>query len=108
MFHGTSDPIIPIGCTDPAATPVSGVEPAATAWARHNGCDTTTTTSSIANGTCVAYTGCPADGQVTLCTLDAMGHCWAGGAANTGPYACPEFPTATELTWEFFKQHAWD
>ena len=32
------------------------------------------------NGQCYVYDGCPADGQVELCTFDAMDHCWAGGA----------------------------
>jgi len=107
MFHGTADPIVPPGCEDPAALPVVGSVPAATAWAEHNGCAATTTTRAVQGGHCVHYEGCPADGQVELCTFDAMGHCWAGGAASAGIYACPAYEAATQLEWQFFKTYAW-
>jgi polyhydroxybutyrate depolymerase len=106
IFHGSSDPVIPAGCDDPKATAVQNIEPSADAWAAHNGCATTTTSRAVTNGTCVRYDGCPAGGQVELCTFPGMGHCWAGGAASTGVYACPTYAQATQLEWEFFKQFA--
>ena len=53
------------------------------------------------------YDGCPAGGQVELCTFTAMGHCWAGGAASAGIYSCPAYDDATRLAWQFFKTDAW-
>ena len=106
IFHGTSDPLIPDGCDDPAATPVAGVTPSAAAWAEHNGCAQTATSRTVNNGTCVTYDGCPEGGQVELCTFNGMGHCWAGGL-GTNVFACNNYESATELEWAFFKQYAW-
>jgi polyhydroxybutyrate depolymerase len=104
IFHGTADPVIAAGCNDPAALPVSGVTPAADAWAAHNGCAPTTTSTSVTGGTCKKYDNCPVGGQVELCTFTAMGHCWAGGPAV---YGCPGYADATQLEWQFWKQYAW-
>jgi len=97
MFHGTGDTLVPASCSASAAA----------AWAQHNGCAATTTSRTVTGGTCVRYDGCPAGGQVELCTFTAMGHCWAGGAATSGIYACPAYASATQLAWQFFKTDAW-
>jgi polyhydroxybutyrate depolymerase len=105
MFHGAADPVIPAGCDDPSAVAVP--EGAAAArWAAHNGCATTTHSHAVQNGTCTTWDGCPAGGQVELCTFNNMGHCWAGGV---GPsiYACEGYEGATELEWSFWKTNAW-
>lgn len=107
IFHGTGDVVIPPGCDDPASVPIIDVVPSADAWAQHNGCGTATTRRDIQGGHCLHYEGCPAGGQVELCTFDGMGHCWAGGAADAGIYACPTYASATQLEWEFFKTYAW-
>lgn len=106
MFHGSADPLVPAGCNDPGALPVIATRPAADAWAEKNGCSLTTTSRTVTGGTCVHYEGCPADGQVELCTFDNMGHCWAGGEASAGIYSCPAKASATQLEWDFFKQYA--
>lgn len=97
IFHGTADPVIPTSCGRSAAD----------AWAQHNGCATTTTSRDVQGGTCVSYDGCPAGGQVELCTFTLMGHCWAGGPLSTGIYSCPPYADATALEWQFFKAYAW-
>jgi polyhydroxybutyrate depolymerase len=116
IFHGTSDPLIASGCDDPNGTAQSGFPPSATLWAEKNGCKTTYTTvaemgSGGGNGQCYVYDGCPADGQVELCTFTGMGHCWAGGGTASGAsgasFSCPTYASATQLEWNFFKQHAW-
>jgi polyhydroxybutyrate depolymerase len=106
IFHGKSDPLIPNGCDDPTATPPPNVTPSATAWATKNGCGTTRTTVDVDGGSCAYYDGCPADGQVAICTFDNMGHCWAGGASGS-IYSCASYESATQLEWQFFKDHAW-
>jgi poly(3-hydroxybutyrate) depolymerase len=105
IFHGLADPLVPDGCDDPSATTPAGFVASATEWAQKNGCAMTTHSISVANGTCAIYDGCPADGQVELCTFTAMGHCWAGGVLSL--FGCPDYASATQLEWDFFKQHAW-
>ncbi len=105
MFHGAADPLVPAGCEDPNAFPVQNGS-AASRWAAHNGCATTTTSHAVQNGTCVSWDGCPAGGQVELCTFTAMGHCWAGGE-GTNVYSCGQYESATELEWAFWKTNAW-
>ena len=107
IFHGLADNVIPAACADPKATPVVGATPSGNAWAVKNGCTTTSTARPVQGGTCYHYEGCPADGQVELCSFNAMGHCWAGGAASAGIYSCPSAASATTLEWQFFQQYAW-
>ncbi len=113
MFHGVADPLIPDGCDDPNGIAQPSYEAAATLWAAKNGCGSTYTTvptnGSSGDGQCYVYDGCPADGQVELCTFTGMGHCWAGGS-NSGQgatFACPTYADATALEWAFFKKYAW-
>lgn len=106
IFHGIADTLIPVGCDDPDAPTPLGATPSAEAWAHENGCASTTTTKAVTGGTCRYYDGCPADGQVALCTFTAMGHCWAGGKSSS-IFACGAYEDATRLEWEFFKQYAW-
>jgi poly(3-hydroxybutyrate) depolymerase len=113
IFHGTSDPVIEEGCDDPNGTAQSGFPPSATLWAQKNGCASTYSTATDdgdggGDGQCYLYDGCPADGQVELCTFTGMGHCWAGGAPDAGAqFACPTYASATQLEWAFFKKYAW-
>jgi polyhydroxybutyrate depolymerase len=106
IFHGVSDTIVPNNCSDPNVLPQLGVTPSAKAWAQKNGCSTTTRTVLVRGGACSYYEGCPADGQVAICTFAAMGHCWAGGK-GTSIYACGAYEDATALEWAFFKTYAW-
>jgi polyhydroxybutyrate depolymerase len=112
LFHGTADSVIDDACDDPSVTPDPGFTASATLWAAKNGCATTYTTiaadGSGGSGQCRIYDDCPPDGQVELCTFDAMDHCWAGGAtAGAAGNSCPSYASATSLEWSFFKQYAW-
>lgn len=107
IFHGLSDQVIPAGCSDPMSTTPDGHVASATLWAQRNGCSLTSQIVPVTGGRCQVYDDCPEGGQVQLCTFDAMGHCWAGGPASAGIYACPDYAAATELEWEFFRTHAW-
>jgi polyhydroxybutyrate depolymerase len=112
IFHGTSDPLIAPGCDDPNSPAQSGFPPSATLWAQKNGCHTSYTTLTEQGdgggaGQCYIYDGCPADGQVELCTFNGMAHCWAGGSPSAGMFSCPTYASATELEWAFFKKYAW-
>ncbi len=114
IFHGTSDPVILDACDDPTAAPVPKFPASATLWAAKNGCGTTYTTiaetgTGGANGSCYLYDGCPSDGQVEVCILSGMTHCWAGGTdpGTGGSFPCTDYPSATQLQWDFFKKYAW-
>lgn len=114
IFHGTADPLIDDGCDDPTAPPVPGFPASATLWAAKNGCQATyqtvpTDSDAGGDGQCYVYDGCPADGQVEVCTFTGMVHCWAGGSTAGGSelFACPTYSNATSLQWSFFKQYAW-
>jgi len=113
IFHGTADSVIDDACDDPTVPPDTGFPASATLWAQKNGCQNTYSTTaedgmSGSNGQCYLYDGCPADGQVELCTFTGMDHCWAGGtAAGSGGNACPSYASATALQWGFFKTYAW-
>jgi poly(3-hydroxybutyrate) depolymerase len=112
LFHGTSDSVIDDACDDPTVKPDTGFTAAASLWAAKNGCKATYTTipntgTGGGSGQCLLYDGCPADGQVELCTFNGMDHCWAGGAADTNGNACPTYADATQLQWSFFKTYAW-
>jgi polyhydroxybutyrate depolymerase len=110
IFHGTGDPIIVDGCDDPNGSAQPGFPPSALLWAKKNGCQSTYATmptngSGGGAGQCYLFDGCPADGQVELCTFTGMGHAWAGGQ-GTG-FADPKYASATQLEWAFFKKYAW-
>jgi polyhydroxybutyrate depolymerase len=112
IFHGTGDGLIGDGCDDPNGTAQVGFPPSATLWATKNGCQNTYTTiqengAGGGTGQCYVYDGCPADGQVELCTFNGMSHGWAGGSDATSAFACPTYASATQLEWAFWKKYAW-
>jgi polyhydroxybutyrate depolymerase len=100
IFHGTADPRIPHSCDDTARTQ----------WVQKNGCSSVVTSTIVKGGHCEWSQGCPPDGQVVYCLFDGMGHAWAGGAADAGAFAslssAPNYESATELSWKFFKSYA--
>ena len=113
IFHGTSDPLIAPGCDDPNSPAQSGFPPSATLWAQKNGCKSTYTTtaengSGGGDGQCYLYDGCPADGQVELCTFTNMSHAWAGAPVCQSCIGSGSaYASATQLQWSFFKKYAW-
>lgn len=113
IFHGDADPLIAAGCDDPTTTAQSGFPASATLWAQKNGCKPTYTTipetgTGGNNGQCLLYDGCPADGQVELCSFPTLSHAWAGAPVCANCIGSGAgFPSATELEWDFFKRYAW-
>jgi len=114
IFHGLADTLINAGCSDPNASQQLGFPAAATLWAKKNGCQNTfktvvekgTTTGK--DGNCYLYDGCPADGQVELCTFADMPHAWAGAMSCPGCIGSGAgYASATQLEWDFFKKYAW-
>jgi polyhydroxybutyrate depolymerase len=113
IFHGGADLLIAAGCDDPNSAAQSGFPASATLWAQKNGCKATYTTlpetgTNGNDGQCYLYDGCPADGQVELCTFPTLAHAWAGAPVCAGCIGSGVgFPSATQLEWDFFKKYAW-
>jgi polyhydroxybutyrate depolymerase len=113
IFHGKADSVIDDACDDPHVTPDVGFPASATLWAKKNGCQSTYSTlvtngAGGGDGQCYLYDGCPEGGQVELCTFNGMDHCWAGGATKGADgNSCPDYASATQLEWSFFKKYAW-
>lgn len=95
LFHGDADGLIPPSCGKEARD----------RWATLNGCSQITENRPVKKGHCEFSVGCPADGQVVLCLFDGMDHGWAGGASAS--YSFPDYESAAELGWSFFRTYAW-
>jgi polyhydroxybutyrate depolymerase len=97
VFHGDSDPVVPETCDEASVAQ----------WIQKNGCQSTADVVAVENGSCSYYQGCPSDGQVAYCKFTGLGHAWAGGAADAGVFSAPNYASATQLEWAFFKKYAW-
>jgi polyhydroxybutyrate depolymerase len=109
IFHFDSDALIEYGCGTDARDK----------WVARNGCMLAAPeVMAVQGGSCEYYKGCPADGQVALCTFQEpdggggetiVGHAWAGGSQDGegAGFAIPQTASATELGWAFFKKYAW-
>jgi poly(3-hydroxybutyrate) depolymerase len=95
LFHGTMDGLIPLACGKEARD----------RWVERNGCSLEVESVPVQGGHCEYSKGCPADSQVALCLFDGMDHGWAGGAGASG---FPNFESASELGWSFFRRYAWN
>jgi len=96
IFHGTADSLIAQSCDDTARMQ----------WVQKNGCGAGVDSVPVKGGHCERSQGCPAHGQVVYCLFDGMNHAWAGGAPNQS-FSDPNYESATELAWSFFKTYAW-
>jgi polyhydroxybutyrate depolymerase len=108
IFHGTADPIVPYqgGPSKAFNIPFPAIPEWIDTYSRRNGCDVTPQ-KLMAGGDVsgVQYTHCKAD--VAFYTIAGGGHAWPGGTR------LPEFIVgyttqdidATQIMWDFFKQH---
>lgn len=103
-FHGTQDSLVPYDGGGPGNFP--SVPETSAGWAARNGC-TGQPAETFANGTatCMTTAGCEGGVEVTLCTLEGMGHCWPGQAF------CPFGNGTTDISandamWQFFARFA--
>jgi polyhydroxybutyrate depolymerase len=98
-FNGVQDPLVPI----------ADGESTIDRWVEIDGCDPEPIVEELDGGICRTWTGCDGDGDVRMCTLDPMGHCWPGHRpdmcyAFLGPYS--ETVDATERMLDFFDEHS--
>jgi polyhydroxybutyrate depolymerase len=100
-FHGTEDEVVPYA----GGNNFPGVEASLQAWAQRNACDATSSVSfEMDDVSCQTWDNCDAEATVTLCTLDAVGHCWPGQAF------CPTGEStltirANAMMLDLFEQH---
>jgi polyhydroxybutyrate depolymerase len=110
VMHFEGDSLIPYSCGTQARE----------RWVQRKGCQLAgPDVTPVMGGRCEYYKGCAPGGQVALCSFPNPpgmrsepypGHGWAGGSkmgASGAPFAIPETASATQLSWEFFKQYAW-
>jgi poly(3-hydroxybutyrate) depolymerase len=110
LMHFQEDALIPYRCGQQARD----------RWVQKNGCTAEAPdVKPVQGGSCEYYKGCPADGQVAMCTFNVpmqsmgnepyVGHGWAGGSKQGmgASFAIPDVESASELSWSFFKQYAW-
>jgi polyhydroxybutyrate depolymerase len=97
VFHGVLDNVVPVEC---------GIE-TRQRWAEHNGCEDGVDARPVLGGTCEYSRGCAPGGQVVLCLFDELGRAWAGDRTSGEMSSAERFASATELTWQFFREFAW-
>ncbi len=103
-FHGLDDNIIPYaGNTPQIMTPP--IEDWAAAWAGRNGCASTPTiTTPVETITIHTWSQCKENADVILYTLANHGHSWPGSLVMPKNITS-QAVNATDVIWEFFKQH---
>ncbi len=94
-------------------------------WKTRNGCsDEKITTFQNKGAICQTYQGCQSNAEVTLCTIENLGHNWPGQESyaldacdsNSEGRICKAWETtvgplsqdliANDQIWEFFKKHS--
>ena len=97
-FNGVQDPLVPIAAANATID----------RWVEIDGCDPEPIVEELDGGSCRTWTDCDGDGDVRMCTLDPMGHCWPGRTPEMcysfiGPYS--DTVDATERMLDFFAEH---
>lgn len=109
QFHGTADPLVPYDGS--ALLGFQSVPDTMQGWVDRDGCDPKPK-QTFQNGAahCDTWSGCDSGVEVTLCTIDGMGHCWPGSqlgvticpALNLGPGSLDI--SANDQMWDFFQR----
>ncbi len=102
MFHGTSDMRVPYeGVGD-----LLGSRESFGIWRDKNGC-TGEPEVTFSNGSvsCETYKACKAGVEVTLCTIEGMGHCWPGQTfCVPSPNVSTTDISANDAMWKMFER----
>ncbi len=118
-FHGTDDVTIPyegrdFSIEDPfAGVPVKSVTESMEFWAQMNGCGAGPSMTSLPNtdrndGTTIdlfEWTDCDGNSAVSLYRVNNGGHTWPGSIRPIGNGRRSREIVASEVMWEFFKNH---
>jgi polyhydroxybutyrate depolymerase len=110
-FHGLADAVAPFDggvSSDPIVGTLPSIPATMKFWVEHNGCTNETQVTFRNRGaTCVTHQSCRDGSLVTLCTIEGMGHQWAGGQVIDEPDFGPGTNdiVATNLIVDFFRSH---
>jgi polyhydroxybutyrate depolymerase len=112
-FHGTGDQHVPYNggagtkSIDPHPRTDQSVAYAMTFWSERDGCNATPKRDERGNIVHDTYTNCANKTGVELYTIKGGGHAWPGGVRGSFLGDAPtQDISATDLMWEFFKQHS--
>lgn len=105
VMNGVHDEYIPYeGGVTKSGVPVASAAESALFWVEHNECDTVEKKVSESGNIIIeTYTGKHAD--VVLYTIVNGGHAWPGGRKFAGGDEPTQEVSATNVIWEFFKNH---
>ncbi len=103
QFHGVTDASIPYN----GNATLPSVMKTMTDWAARNGCSATSVEGYRQGGAhCESWPGCRAGSEVSLCTLDALGHRWPAGTQGAAGGSAESYELdATWLMLDFFFRH---
>lgn len=112
IFHGTEDRFVPyeggVGKAAKGTRTDASVAYAVNFWVNHNGCNPVPERDESDTVIIEKYSGGKAHTDVVLYTIKGGGHAWPGGGhnllKNKDADAAQEI-SATDLMWEFFKNH---
>jgi polyhydroxybutyrate depolymerase len=114
-FHGTADDFAPFyggkGQKSFTKTRHKPVLKCIKGWLAHNRCPRVAkVTYKKGDATCYTYGRCREGAEVTLCVIEKGGHVWPGGVGRSALYdswlgKMSKDISATDMMWEFFKQH---
>ena len=114
IFHGMNDTRVPYGGGRPTANDTKGaynyvsVNESIAFWVEHNRCSNMPSRNISASGNviCDVFTDGDNDTDVVLYTIVDGGHTWPGGrqGRKEGDIPTDEI-SATDLMWDFFKEH---
>jgi polyhydroxybutyrate depolymerase len=111
-FHGTADQHVlydggvPVSKLDPRPRTDNSVAFAISFWVNQNQCAAPPQKSERGKAIIETHTNCRDNADVVLYTLKDFGHAWPQGARGTILADDPKADiSATEVMWEFFKQH---
>ena len=103
-FHGLDDNVVPYAGGNPTAMEPP-IEEWAAGWAGRDGCAATPAkTSPVETVTVETWSGCQGNAEVILYTLANHGHSWPGSPVMPKAITS-QAVSATDVMWEFFKEH---
>jgi polyhydroxybutyrate depolymerase len=110
-FHGTADPLVPIGGGKVFGITVPPARQSMDQWAAHNGCPAGPRPSAIGSDvTLLAWTGCRNGADVDYYVIAGGGHSWPGAPPAIARVAdrffghTTETISASQIMWDFFAQ----
>ena len=105
-FHGTADTIVGYnGEASSHGEPLPALMDWIQGWADHDHCDAAATTTIGTDVTEFAFTNCARHSDVVHYRIAGAGHTWPGELVDSGPGSATQTIKATQIAWDFFRDH---